>query len=117
MPEYKDVVELGTALRRHRKALRKSQKDVAAMIGVEQPTVARWEKGRRPEPEYFEVLAGFLGVERDLVVQLAHQPAIDDGLGDVIVSAYGRPWYLMPLERRVRWAAQIEGLLDADDER
>lgn len=112
MPEYKDVVELGTVLRRHRKAMKMSQNEVAVAVGVKQATVARWEDGRRPEPRYFDALAGFLDVERDLVVKLAHEPAAEDGLGDTLISAYGGRWYLLPLERRREIGDHIRELLD-----
>jgi len=46
---------------RNRRGL--SQAQLAEMVGVEQPTIQRWEKGKRlPDLEKLEALAGALGV-------------------------------------------------------
>lgn len=112
MPSYNEPVELGTILRRHRVALKLTQKDVGERLGVKQATVARWESGRRPEPEYFDGIAGFLELPRDDVLRFAHQAAEDDGLGDEIIAAHGGRWYYLPIERRRDIARQILQLLE-----
>jgi transcriptional regulator with XRE-family HTH domain len=54
-------VRFGERLRRRRKDQGLSQDEVAALIGVSQPTVGKWENGRAmPEPQYHERLAVFL---------------------------------------------------------
>jgi transcriptional regulator with XRE-family HTH domain len=51
-------------LRRHRRELEDSQMHVAALCGVRQPTIARWEAGTAvPEDEHAErALARYLGL-------------------------------------------------------
>lgn len=113
MVSYNDPVELGTVLRLHREKLHLKQKDVATLLDVQQPTVHRWEKGRRPEPEFFDRIARFLDITRDEVIRLAHTPAEDDGLEELI-AARGPGWFEKPIEERRRIVAHMRELLEPE---
>jgi DNA-binding transcriptional regulator YiaG len=59
------VTTLAAQLVRHRTTLGVSQKDAAREIGVDQGTLARWERGERePAGAFLERLNGFLADDR-----------------------------------------------------
>lgn len=64
---------LGEVLRRAREALNRSPEQVGALVGISGRTVRRLEAGdaERPRRVTLEALAGFYGLNPDVIVQLA----------------------------------------------
>jgi len=64
---------LGDVMRRAREALNRSPEQVGALVGISGRTVRRLEVGaaERPRRVTLEALAGFYGLNPDVVVQLA----------------------------------------------
>lgn len=53
-------VTIGELIRRKRKARSLNQADVAETFGVNQSTIAKWERGTRPGTEHLPRVASFL---------------------------------------------------------
>jgi transcriptional regulator with XRE-family HTH domain len=87
-------MELKTAIRRMREEAGMTQTKLAKAIGVEQPSVSRWEKGVRPEPENIAALKKF---------------AAENGLEfDLSGTTWASPWCchsMMALSKRCRWTS------------
>lgn len=111
MAAYEEPVALGAEIRRERTRRGLTQKALAIELDVAQPTVARWEKGRRPEPEFFDRIAGFLNKGRDVVIRLAHEPAEVDELEELVAAMGGR-WHELEPDERKRLAARVRKLLE-----
>lgn len=84
MEPYNGLVELGQQLRRRRRELKLTQKQVAERFGVEQPTVGRWENAqRRPDLAQLPAIADFLDLDLSAVVHLAFGPPDASDASDV----------------------------------
>lgn len=68
--EWPDGVTLGEVIRRRRRRLGLNQTQVGVVFGVDQSTVARWERGDRISPERLEKVAQWLELPMELVMRL-----------------------------------------------
>lgn len=63
---------IGSMLRRRRHELNLKQDDVAKMLGVNQSTVAKYERGDRIGADRLDKVAEFLGLDFDDVLRIYH---------------------------------------------
>lgn len=63
---------IGTMLRRRRHELDLTQDDVGKTLGVNQSTVAKYERGDRVGSDRLDKVADFLGLEFDDVLRIYH---------------------------------------------
>ncbi len=63
---------LGEMIRRQRKGLGLNQQDLGETFGVNQSSVAKWERGTKPAPAQLPALAKFLQVPLAEVLSIYH---------------------------------------------
>ncbi len=76
--------KIGELIRRKRRDNRMNQVDAAAILGINQSTVAKWERGDRIAADRLPSLARFLGMPLAELLPLYHAGAVDDGFTEAI---------------------------------
>jgi transcriptional regulator with XRE-family HTH domain len=82
--------ELGRLLKAKRQQLGIEQADVARIVGANQSTVSKWERGtQEPHHRFFPALAEFLGIPRSefIVMEPPQEPAVGYWLTTRLVGA------------------------------
>lgn len=113
MPAYQsEAWAIGAEIRRRRRALALTAKEVGERIGVAQPTITKWENGpARPEERYFDKIAEFLEVDRDEVIRLSFKRAEPEADHQDLIAAMGPRWSRLTDAQRQALLRQIDETL------
>lgn len=68
-----EVARIGELVRRQRKALDLNQQDLGEMFGINQSSVAKWERGAKPAASHLPKIAKFLDLPLEAVLAIYHE--------------------------------------------
>ncbi len=102
-------VTIGEMIRRKRKDLGLNQHDLGETFGVNQSSVAKWERGTKPAPAQLPALAKFLRVPLQELLSIYHDSpdaSFEESLEEVRVTVASMDRRLSELTHLVQAAIQ-----------
>lgn len=85
------MIDIGKALREHRKAAELSQSELAAKMNIKQQNISRWENGTQiPNVADCIVLADFFGISIDYLVGYENEDGSKNPINWLLFAAVFR---------------------------